>query len=338
MPTKVTELLGIEYPIISAPMGPDLSGHALVAAVSDAGGFGILQAQFAPATVFRDEIRKTRALTSRPFGVNLLLNFPIDVQLAICLEESVAAISFFWGDPSPYIQLAHDAGVLVIHQVGSVEAALRSADAGVDVIIAQGIEAGGHVEGDLSTLALVPQVVDAVSPIPVAAAGGIADARGVAAVLALGAEAAVLGTRFLATRESLAHPEYKQRLVGASGAATVHTTLFGHGWPNAPHRTLRTAFVDRWLDATARGQESRDDEPVIGQTAISGRDISVVQFMGIPPNADSTGDIELRNLLAGQGVTLIDAIVPAKDVVIQLVGEVQHIVDGLAPKSRSARA
>jgi nitronate monooxygenase len=338
MPTKVTELLGIEYPIIAAPMGPDLSGHALVAAVSDAGGFGILQAQFAPATVFRDEIRKTRALTSRPFGVNLLLNFPIDVQLAICLEESVAAISFFWGDPSPYIQLAHDAGVLVIHQVGSVEAALRSADAGVDVIIAQGVEAGGHVEGDLSTLALVPQVVDAVSPIPVAAAGGIADARGVAAVLALGAEAAVLGTRFLATRESLAHPEYKQRLVDASGAATVHTTLFGHGWPNAPHRTLRTAFVDQWLDATARGQESRDDEPVIGQTIISGRDISVVQFMGIPPNADSTGDIELRNLLAGQGVTLIDAIVPAKDIVIQLAEEVQHIVDGHAPMSRSAGA
>ncbi len=324
MSTRITELLGVEYPIISAPMGPDLSGHALVGAVSEAGGFGLLQAQFASPAVFRDEIRKTRAVTSKPFGMNLLLHFPIEEQFAICLEESVAAVSFFWGDPSPYVERAHDAGVLVIHQVGSVEAALRAADAGVDVIIAQGVEAGGHVEGEQSTLTLVPRVVDAVRPVPVAAAGGIADARGVAAVLALGAEAAVLGTRFLAARESLAHPEYKRRLVGASGVDAVRTTLFGHGWPNAPHRTLRTAFVDHWLDATDRGQESRRDEPIIGHTTISGRDLPVLQFMGMPPNADSTGDIGLRNLLAGQGVGLIDAVPSAKEVVNDLVAEASY--------------
>lgn len=326
MRTRITELLGIEHPIISAPMGPDMSGPELVAAVSNAGAFGLLQAQLAPPAVFRDEIRRTRDLTGQPFGVNLLLCFPIEEQVAICLEEKVTALSFFWGDASPYIQRAHDAGVLVVHQVGSVAAAQRSAQAGVDIIIAQGFEAGGHVEGETSTLVLLPQVLDAVSPTPVAAAGGIADARGVAAVLALGAEAAVLGTRFLATTESRAHPHYKQKLVDAIAEDTVHTTLFGYGWPNAPVRTLRTAFVDEWLGNTAQGQESRPDEPVVGHTTIAGREMPVLRFMGMPPNASSSGEIEMRSLLAGQGVGLIREIKPAADIVRELVAGTRHIL------------
>lgn len=171
MQTTITKLLRIDHPIISAPMGPDMSGADLVAAVSNAGAFGILQAQLAPPAVLRGEIRKIRDLTDKPFGVNFLLQFPVEEQVAAALDEKVNALSFFWGDPSPYIQRAHDAGALVIHQVGSVEDARRSAEAGVDLIIAQGFEAGGHVAGVISTLALVPQVVDAVSPTPVAAAG-----------------------------------------------------------------------------------------------------------------------------------------------------------------------
>lgn len=319
MKTKLCELLGIEYPIICAPMGPDMSGPELVAAVSNAGGLGILQAQFAPPPVFRKEIQKVRELTDLPFGVNLLLQFPIEDHVAICLDENIPLLSFFWGDPSPYIAQAHDCGIKVIHQVGSAEAAARSAQAGTDVIIAQGVEAGGHIEGTVSTLSLLPQVLDAVDPTPVAAAGGIADARGIAAVLAAGAQAAVLGTRFLASDESHAHPAYKQKIVSARPEDTVRTILFGHGWPNGPVRAIRTPFIDEWTGNEARGQESRPDEPVIGTTIIAGQEMPVLRFMGMPPNADSTGDPDLRSLLAGQSVGLIDEIKPAARIIEELV-------------------
>jgi NAD(P)H-dependent flavin oxidoreductase YrpB (nitropropane dioxygenase family) len=259
MKTSLCHMLGIEYPIVAAPMGPDLSGPELIAAVSNAGGLGILQAQLCAPRRFREEIHRVRALTDKPFGVNLLLHFPVEDHVAVCLEERVPVLSLFWGDPTPYVEPAHAAGVKVFHQVGSVPDAQRAAAAGVDVIIAQGVEAGGHVAGEVSTLALVPRIVDPVSPRPVAAAGGIADGRGLVAVLALGAQAAVLGTRFLASSESRGHPHYKQRVLEASERDTVRTILFGHGWPNAPHRTLRTAFVRQWLGREARGQESRPD-------------------------------------------------------------------------------
>lgn len=319
-------MLGIEHPIIAAPMGPDLTGPDLVAAVSNAGGLGILQAQFCAPPRFREEIRRVRELTDKPFGVNLLLHFPIEDQVAVCLEERVPILSLFWGDPTPYVERAHAAGAKVFHQVGSVADAQRAAAAGVDVIIAQGVEAGGHVAGEVSTLALVPRVVDAVAPRPVAAAGGIADARGVVAVLALGAQAAVLGTRFLASAESRAHPHYKKKVLEASEEDTVRTTLFGYGWPDAPHRTLRTAFVRQWLGQEARGQESRPDEPKVGQTIIGGRPMPVLRFMGFPPNCDASGDIDSMDLLAGQGVGLVRAVKPAGQIVHELVEEARQII------------
>lgn len=296
-----------------------MTGPELVAAVSNAGGLGMLQAQNAPPEVFREEIRRIRALTGKPFGVNHLLQFPVDEQVAICLEEQVPLLSFFWGDPAPYIERAHQAGVKVIHQVGSVEAAVRSVTAGTDIIIAQGVEAGGHIEGTTSTLCLLPQVLDAIAPTPVAAAGGIADARGAAAVLTMGAEAAVLGTRFLASEESRAHPEYKQKIVTAKAEDTVRTTLFGWGWPNAPVRAINTPFIDEWKGKEGRGQESRADEPVIGKTVIHGKEMPVLRFMGQPPNAASTGDLELRSLLAGQSAGLIDQVKPAAGIMEELV-------------------
>ncbi len=248
MKTALCELLGIEYPIVAAPMGPDLTGPDLVAAVSNAGGLGILQAQLASPQLFREEIRRVRELTDKPFGVNLILHFPVDEQVAICIDERVPIVSFFWGDPTPYVEHVRSGGAKVFHQIGSVADAQRAAKANVDVIIAQGVEAGGHVAGEVSTLALVPRVIDAVAPLPVAAAGGIADGRGVAAALALGAQAAIIGTRFLASTEARAHPEYKKKLLSANEDDTIRTTLFGFGWPNAPHRTLRTRFVEDWLE------------------------------------------------------------------------------------------
>ena len=329
MRTRLCESLGIEYPVISAPMGPDISGPELVAAVSNAGGLGILQSQFAPPPQFREAIRRVRSLTEKPFGVNLLLHFPAEELVAVCLEERVPVLSFFWGDPSRYVSRAHAAGVKVFHQVGSVADARRSAEAGVDVIIAQGVEAGGHVAGQVSTLVLVPRVVDAVAPTPVAAAGGITDARGLVAVLALGAQAAVLGTRFLASAESHAHPHYKERLLRATEEDTVRTILFGAGWPNAPHRTLRTAFVEQWLGDEARGQESRPDEPLVGATVVSGRAIPLRRFVGFPPNVDATGDIDSMSLLAGQGVGGVNEILPAGRIVRELVEGARKIHESL---------
>jgi NAD(P)H-dependent flavin oxidoreductase YrpB (nitropropane dioxygenase family) len=247
-------------------------------------------------------------------------------RVAICVAERVPIVSFFWGDPTPYVDRVHAGGGKVFHQVGSVADAQRAAKANVDVIIAQGVEAGGHIAGEVSTLALVPRVVDAVAPHIVAAAGGIADGRGVVAALALGAQAAVLGTRFLASTESRAHPDYKKKLLAANENDTVRTTLFGFGWPNASHRTLRTPFVEQWLGREARGQESRADEPVIGHTVIAWQHMPLRRFMGFPPNIDATGDIESMDLLAGQGVGLVREIKPVAEIVRELVDEVRVII------------
>jgi nitronate monooxygenase len=151
--TRFCERFGVAAPIVVAPMGPDLTGPEFVAAVSNAGGFGILQAQLCPAPLLRDQIRYLRTLTERPFGVNFVLHFPHRAGIQVCVDEQVAALSFFWGDPSEFVPGAHSAGVAVLHQVGSVEEAVRAQQAGVDVIIAQGIEAGGHVAGEVSTRA-----------------------------------------------------------------------------------------------------------------------------------------------------------------------------------------
>jgi len=178
--------------------------------------------------LFRREIERVREVTDKPFGVNLILHFPVDEQVAICVEEHVPIVSFFWGDPTQYVKRVHDGGGKVFHQIGSVADAERAAEADLDVIIAQSVEAGGHVAGEVSTLALVPRVVDAVAPRPVAAAGGIADGRGVVAALALGAQAAVIGTRFLASADARAHPDYKKKLLAANENDTVRERAASH--------------------------------------------------------------------------------------------------------------
>jgi len=308
-------------------MGPHITSLELAADVSNAGGLGIISFGGYPPPILRQEIRRLRALTKNPFGVNLLLQFPVEEHVNVCVDERVPVLSFFWGDPSPYVERAHAAGLKVIDQVGSVEAAKRSAGAGVDAIIAQGVEAGGHIAGQVSTMVLLPRVVDAVSPVPVAAAGGIADARGLVAALALGAAGVVLGTRFLATPEAAAHPIYKQKVLQATEEDAVRTTLFGRGWPNAPHRTLRTAFVDEWLKDEARGSEQRVDEPVVGESIFGGERVPLQRFAGFPPTAEATGDIESMGLLAGQSVGLVTDIKPAAVIVRELVAGARAIIE-----------
>src|SRR5436190_5714417 len=224
MKTALCTRLGIELPIVQAPMG-GAAGPALAAAVCNAGGLGMLVLWRADADTMRRQIREMRALTSRPFGVNLVLDFPQEERLAVCLEERVPIISFFWRDPSHLVPRAKEGGAIVMHTVGSAADARRAVDAGVDVIVAQGWEAGGHVRGTVATMPLVPAVVDAVSPDPVVAAGGIADGRGLAAALAVGAHGVMMGTRFSASNESLTHERAKARLVAAHAADTAKTRV-----------------------------------------------------------------------------------------------------------------
>ena len=331
--TPLCDLLGIDVPIFAAPMG-FITGPELAAAVSNAGGLGLMSFSGNPPPVLREQIRRLRSLTHKPFGVNVLLSgphlpFPIDAVVAVCLEERVPVLSTFWGDPTPYVARAHAVGVKVIDQVGSVADAQRAVQAGADAIVAQGVEAGGHIAGEVTTLALVPRVADAVAPLPVVAAGGIADARGLVATLALGAQAVMIGTRLIATLEAYAHPVYKQKVLAATEDQTVRTTLFGYGWPNAPHRTLRTPFVERWLPEEVRGSKQRPDEPRIGETKMGGQPVPLLRFMGFPPTPDASGDLESMDFLAGQGVGLVTEIKPAAEVIREFVEGARHILSQL---------
>ncbi|KAJ6691138.1 hypothetical protein OIU74_015768 [Salix koriyanagi] len=214
-------ILGFEYGIVQAPLGPDISGPELVAAVANAGGLGLLRApDWESPDYLRELIRKTRSLTDKPFGVGIVLAFPHEENLKVILDEKVAVLQVYWGECSQELVLeAHRAGVKVVPQyksleVGSFEDARKAIDAGVDGIIVQGREAGGHVSGQEGLISILPRIVDLVGDrdVPVIAAGGIVNERGYVAALALGAKGVCLGTRFVATEESNAHPTYKREV------------------------------------------------------------------------------------------------------------------------------
>lgn len=328
MRTALCDRLGIEIPIIQAPMGGAV-GPSLAAAVSNAGGLGMLVLWRANAEAMRRQIRETRALTSRPFGVNLNLDFPQEERLAICVEERIPIISFFWGDPSSLIPRAKESGAIVMHTVGSAAEAKRSADAGVDIVVAQGWEAGGHVRGTVATMPLIPAVVDAVLPKPVVAAGGIADGRGLAAALALGAAGAWIGTRFLASEEALIHPRYRQRLLLANENDTIFLdSLFDVRWPNAPHRALTSQTVRTWEAAGRPPSGKRPGEgDVIGISRSSG---PIVRYQSYTPGADAEGEIDSMSLWAGQSVGLVSKLQPAGDIVREIAEQARSIVERLA--------
>lgn len=325
--TSFCDQLGIDLPIIQAPIG-SASGPALAAAVSNAGGFGMLSVTWRDPDEVRAVVRETRRLTSRPFGVNLVLHWDPTDRLRICLDEGVRAVSFFWGDPAPYIESVHAAGALVMQTVASAADARRVVEAGVDVVVAQGWEAGGHVRGEVATLALVPRVVDAVSPVPVVAAGGIADGRGIAAVLALGANGAWLGTRFLASAEAVAHPVYQQAVVAARETDTLRATVFDEGWLDAPARALRNSTVRAWEEA---GRPSRGRRPGDGEVvAYYGDGAPVPRYSDIIPDPGMTGAIEALALYAGQSAGLIDEILPAGEIVRRLADEAVETIRRMA--------
>lgn len=328
MQTALCKRLGIELPIIQAPMGGAV-GPPLAAAVSNAGGLGMLVPWRADIDTVRRQIREMRALTARPFGVNLVLEFPQEERLAVCLDERVPVISFFWRDPSSLVPLAKAGGAIVMHTVGSAADAKQAISCGVDIVIAQGWEAGGHVRGTVATMPLIPAVVDAVSPAPVVAAGGIADGRGLAAALALGASGAWIGTRFLASHEAAIHPRYRELLLQANENDTVYLeNFFDIRWPNASHRTLRNKTIEVW---EAAGRPPTGKRPGEGEVIGKSRSIGpIVRYQSYTPGADADGDIDAMALWAGQSVGLVSTVQSAGEIVRQIADEADAIIRRLA--------
>jgi nitronate monooxygenase len=321
--TALTELVGIEAPIVLAPMGGAVTPE-LAAAVSNAGGLGTLPLSWSTPDEVRRHVAETAALTDRPFGVNLIREWDQRERLTVAVDAGAPVISLFWGDAAGLVQEAHDDGAIVFVSVGSAEEAARAAAAGADVVVAQGWEAGGHVRGTVTTLALVPRVVDAVDPVPVVAAGGIADGRGLAAVLALGAAGAWVGTRFLAAQESSIHDEYRRRLLEAVETDTYYGTLFDGGWPDAPHRALRNSTVEAWEAAgrPAPGERPGEEDDV----AARGDGSPVKRYASSTPHSSMTGEIEALPNWAGQGVGLVTRVQPAAEIVRELVADAGRIL------------
>jgi NAD(P)H-dependent flavin oxidoreductase YrpB (nitropropane dioxygenase family) len=313
--TRFCRLLGLTVPVVQAPIGSAATPE-LAAAVANSGGLGMLALTWAGADDIRARIRRTRALTDRPFGVNLVLEWDQHERVAVCADESPAVVSTFWGDPAPYVEAIHAGGALHLHTVGSADEARRAVQAGVDVIVAQGWEAGGRVRGEVATLPLVPAVVDAVAPVPVIAAGGVADGRGLAAVLALGADAAWLGTRFLLAHEANVHDDWRSRIRAGCETDTTHTTAFDGGWPHAPHRVLRNSTLDAWERAGRPAAPRRPGEgDVIAQAPDGSR---LCRYAATPPVRGTTGDVEALALYAGQSTGIVTASRPAAEIVHEL--------------------
>jgi nitronate monooxygenase len=324
--TPLCDLVGIDAPVVLAPMGGAVT-PALAAAVSNAGGLGMLPLSWSSLEEVAAVIEETGRRTERPFGVNFGLAWDQRERLASALAAGARIVSFFWGDAGDLIGEARAAEALVFVTAGTAEEGRAAAAAGADVVVAQGWEAGGHVWGTVSTLALVPRVVDAVAPIPVVAAGGIADGRGLAAVLSLGAAGAWVGTRFLAASEAGIHPDYQRRILAAGEADTFYGTLFDRGWPDAPHRALRNSTVAEWERAGEPAPGSRpgeDDQPA---SRPDGSPIN--RYAPSTPTAATTGDVEPLPHWAGQGVGLVCREESAASIVHSLVAEADAVVRSL---------
>ncbi|GAA2616737.1 NAD(P)H-dependent flavin oxidoreductase [Paractinoplanes durhamensis] len=318
--TRFTEAFGLSTPIAQAGMAFVGMTPDLAVAVGNAGGLGSLGVGLMPAPAITQVVAAIRGGTPAPFHVNFITVFTEQAQIDAVCDAAVPAVSFHWGHPArAWIDQLHAAGIRVFEQVGDVDSAKRAVDDGVDVVVAQGIEAGGHNYASLPTFALIPLVVDAVAPALVLAAGGIADGRGLAAALMLGADGAWIGTRLVATDESLAHDDYKSRLVAATATDTVCTSLFGPETPQFnPMRVLRNRVVDESPAVTA-------ERPIIGHTVLGGQEIDVPRFSNLVPMRDvTTGDFEEMPLLAGQGVGLVDAVKSAGSVIADITAQARE--------------
>lgn len=305
MKTKVTELLQIEYPIIQGGMAW-VAEHHLAAAVSEAGGFGLIGAASAPPEIVREEIRKAKELTDKPFGVNImLLNPNADEVAKIVVEEGIQAVTTGAGNPEKYMSMWKEAGVKVIPVVASVAMAKRMERYGADAVVAEGMEAGGHI-GNQTTMALIPQIVDAVN-IPVIAAGGIGDGRGVAASFMLGAEGVQMGTRFVVADESIVHDNYKDRIVKAKDIDSVVTgQSTGH-----PVRCLRNQMTKEYIKKEQEGVPFEELERMT---------------LGSLRKAVMDGDILNGTVMAGQIAGLVSKRQSCKEILQEIMTEAEKLL------------
>lgn len=305
MKTRVTELLNIEYPIIQGGMAW-VAEHNLAAAVSEAGGFGLIGGANAPAEVVREEIRKAKELTNKPFGVNIMLLSPHAEEIArVVVEEGIWAVTTGAGNPEKYMDMWKKAGIKVIPVVASVALARRMEKYGADAVVAEGCESGGHI-GEQTTMTLVPQVVDAVD-IPVIAAGGIGDGRGLAAVTMLGAEAAQIGTRFVVAEEAIVHEDYKNRIIKAKDIdSEVTGRSTGH-----PIRQLRNKMTREYLKLEKDGASFEELEYLT---------------LGSLRKAVMEGDITNGTVMAGQIAGLINKKQSCKEIITEIMSEAEALL------------
>lgn len=305
MRTRITELLEIEHPIIQGGMAW-VAEHNLAAGVSEAGGMGLIGAANAPAEWVREEIRRTKKLTNKPFGVNVMLLSPHADQVAkVIAEEGVKVVTTGAGNPEKYLDMWKDAGIKVIPVVASVALAKRMERCGVDAVVAEGCESGGHI-GELTTMTLVPQIVDAVK-IPVIGAGGVGDGRGVAAMFMLGAEGVQMGTRFVVSHESVVHENYKQKIIGAKDIDSVVTgRSTGH-----PVRAIRNKMTREYLKLEKEGASFEKLEYL----TLGGLRKAVVE-----------GDVTGGSVMAGQIAGLIHKEQSCKEIIEELMTQAGELL------------
>ena len=313
--TPICELLKIDYPIALGGLGGGFTQPEMVAGVSDVGGFGALGCAGMSASQVIAASVAIREITDKPFALNFLLFMVDEDAFTAALAEKPAGIALAWPrgdqDLKSYIDRAHDAGCKVTLMAGNVKEAIRGAEAGADVIIAQGSEGGGHVSW-MASIVLTPMVADAVAPVPVLAAGGFADGRGLAAAIALGADGILLGTRFLASDESQLHTNFKKAILESDGHDTVLTEIpdlaAGIVWPGAMSRAQRNTFIENWM---GREWEIRHHQAEIEVAVIKARD---------------KGDADNAPLSFGQDAGLINDIIPVKDIILRIVKEAEDIM------------
>lgn len=322
MKTSFTTLLRLKVPIMQAPIG-NAAGPELAAAVANAGALGSLTGWVVSAPRAAELYVATRKLTDGAVSMNFRADLDSRSHIANVLDCGARLIHLFWGDPSPYAKAVHGGGALLLCTVSDADETKRALDAGADILIAQGWEAGGHVRGQLTTVALVPTVVDLAGEVPVLAAGGVVDGRRFAATLLLGAAGVVMGTRFVACDESRAHPDYKRAVAAARQTDAVYVeNLFDGGWSAAPHRVLRNSTVRAWEAAGRPGVGDRPDES--GVTALRTDGTPIQRYSAALPIAGMTGAVEALALYAGQGVEQINDVRPAHEIIEGVMREARE--------------
>ena len=305
MKNRICELLGIEYPIIQGGMAWVATAE-LAAAVSNGGGLGLIAAGGAPADVVRDQIRKCRELTDKPFGVNVMLMSPFAEEvMQVVIEEKPAVVATGAGNPGKYMDALKEAGIKILPVIASVAMAQKVAKQGADAVIAEGTEAGGHI-GEITTMCLTPQIVDAVD-IPVVCAGGIADVRGAVAAFALGADGVQVGTRFICSDECIAHENYKQAVLKAKDRDAVVT---GRS-TGAPVRALKNKLTKEYQRLESENATAEEIE----QLGVGGL-----------RRAFEEGDVQMGSLMAGQSAAMVKEIMPCADIIKSYFEDVDSVL------------